>query len=57
MEPSGLSAAARAKAISVTLARINEIIRGRRGVTAETALRLARYFNADARSWMNVQDC
>ena len=36
--------------------RINEIIRGRRGITAETALRLARYFNTDARSWMNLQD-
>ena len=29
---------------------------GRRGITAETALRLARYFNTDARSWMNLQD-
>ena len=44
---SRLSAAALAKAIGVTPA--NEIVRGRRGVAAETALRLARYFNADAR--------
>ena len=56
MEPLGLSAAALAKAVGVTPARINEIVRGRRGVTAETALRLARYFNTDARSWMNLQD-
>ena len=53
MEPFGLSATALAKAIGVTPARINEIVRGRRGITAETALRLARYFNTDARSWIN----
>lgn len=55
MEPLGLSAAGLAKAVGVTPARINEIVRGRRGITAETALRLARYFNTDARSWMNLQ--
>ena len=54
--PLGLSAAALAKAVGVTPARINEIVPGRRGITAETALRLARYFNTDARSWMNLQD-
>ena len=43
MEPLGLSATALAKAVGVTPARINEIVRGRRGITAETALRLARY--------------
>ena len=36
--------------------RINEIVRCRRGITAETALRLARYFGTDAQSWMNLQD-
>ena len=36
-------------------ARVNEIVRGRRGTTAGTALRLARYFNTDAQSWMNLQ--
>ena len=55
MEPFGLSATALAKAVGVTPARINEIVRGRRGITAETALRLARYFRTDARSWMNLQ--
>ena len=55
MEPFGLSAAALAKAVGVTPARIGEIVRGRRGITAETALRLARYFDTDARSWMNLQ--
>ena len=56
MEPLGLSATALAAAIGVTPARISEIVRGRRGITAETALRLARYFGTDARSWMNLQD-
>ena len=55
MEPLGLSANALAKAVGVTPARINEIVRGRRGISAETALRLARYFNTDAQSWMNLQ--
>ncbi len=55
MEPFGLTATALAKAVGVTPARINEIVRGRRGITAETALRLARYFNTDAGSWMNLQ--
>ena len=56
MEPFGLSATALAKAIGVTPARINEIVRGRRGITAATALRLARFFATDAQSWMNLQD-
>ena len=55
MEPFALSSTALAKAIGVTPARINEIVRGRRGITAPTALRLARYFGTDARSWMNLQ--
>ena len=48
MEPFALSSTALAKAIGVTPARINEIVRCRRGITAETALRLARYFGTDA---------
>ena len=56
MEPFGLSATAVARAIGVTPARINEIVRGRRGITAATALRLARFFGTDAQSWMNLQD-
>ena len=55
MEPFGLSATALAKATGVTPARINEIVRGRRGITAGTALRLAKYFGTDAQSWMNLQ--
>lgn len=56
MDPFGLSATALARAIGVTPARINEIVRGRRGITAETALRLARYFGTDGWSWLNLQD-
>ncbi len=53
--PLGMSANALAKALKVTPARINDIVRERRGITADTALRLARYFGTDARSWMNLQ--
>ena len=53
--PLGLSAAALAKALAVTPARINDIVRERRGITADTALRLGRYFGTDPQSWMNLQ--
>lgn len=55
MSPFGLSANSLARALGVTPARINDIVRERRGITADTALRLARYFGTDARSWMNLQ--
>jgi len=35
--------------------RINDIVRERRGITADTAMRLARYFGGDAHSWLNLQ--
>jgi addiction module HigA family antidote len=53
--PLGMSVNSLAKALNVTPARINDIVRERRGVTADTALRLARYFGTDARSWINLQ--
>ena len=56
MEPFGLSSTALAKAIGVTPARVNEIVGLRRGISAETALRLAKFFRTDAQSWMNLQD-
>lgn len=55
MVPLGLSANALARALGVTPARVNEIIRGKRGITGDTALRLARYFGTDAQSWLNLQ--
>jgi addiction module HigA family antidote len=53
--PLGLSANALAKALRVPAPRINDIVRRRRGVTADTAMRLARHFGGDARSWLNLQ--
>ena len=53
--PLRMSANALAKALNVPAPRINDIVRGRRGVTADTAMRLARYFGGDARSWLNLQ--
>ena len=53
--PLGLSASALAKALKVPAQRINDIVRERRGITADTAMRLARYFGGDARSWLNLQ--
>ncbi len=55
MKPLNLSANALANALGVTAARINEIVRERRGITGDTALRLARYFGTDAISWLNLQ--
>ena len=53
--PLSMSANALAKALNVPAPRINDIVRERRGVSADTALRLARYFGGDARSWLNLQ--
>jgi len=55
IKPLGLSANALAKALNVPAPRINDIVRERRGVSADTAMRLARYFGGDARSWLNLQ--
>ena len=55
MKPLGLSSNGLARALDVTPARINEIVRERRGISADTALRLARFFGTDVQSWMNLQ--
>ena len=55
LKPLGMSARALAEAIGVPANRLSEIVRERRGVTADTALRLARYFGTDARFWTNLQ--
>ena len=55
LEPLGLSARALAAAIGVPGNRLTEIVAGRRGVTADTAIRLARYFDTDSRFWLNLQ--
>lgn len=53
--PLKMSANALAKALNVPTPRVNDIVRQRRGVSADTAMRLARYFGGNARSWMNLQ--
>ncbi len=55
MQPLGLSSTALAKALGVTPARVNEIAREKRGISADTALRLARFFGTDVQSWLNLQ--
>jgi addiction module HigA family antidote len=55
LEPLGLSQYRLAKDISVPARRINEIVHGTRAVSADTALRLARYFGTTERFWLNVQ--
>jgi addiction module HigA family antidote len=50
-----MSANTLAKAVSVLAPWINDVVRERRGISADTAMRLARYFVGDARSWLNLQ--
>jgi addiction module HigA family antidote len=53
--PMGISQYRLAKDICVPPRRINEIVRGQRAITADTALRLARYFRTTERFWLNLQ--
>ena len=55
LEPLGMSGNALSKALHVPATRINDILLERRGVTPDTALRLARFFGGDAESWLNLQ--
>lgn len=55
LKPLGMSVNALAKALDIPTSRLNDIVLERRGITADTALRLARYFGGDAQSWMNLQ--
>lgn len=55
IEPMGLSQNKLALAIHVPARRINEIVLGKRGITADTALRLARYFGMSAQFWLGLQ--
>jgi antitoxin HigA-1 len=55
LEPFGLSQYRLAQDICVPARRINEIVHGQRGVSANTALRLARYFGTSERFWTNLQ--
>ena len=55
IKPLGMSANALALALRVPAPRINDVIRQKRSVTPDTALRLARYFGTTAQFWMNLQ--
>lgn len=55
MKPLGISQYRLAKAIGVPPQRVFEIVHGRRAVTAETALRLGRYFSVEPQVWLNLQ--
>jgi addiction module HigA family antidote len=55
LEPLGLTQYRVAKDLSVPARRINEIVHGNRAVSADTALRLARYFGTSDRFWLNLQ--
>ena len=55
LEPMGISQYRLAKDIGVTPRRINEIAHGRRAISADTALRLGRFFSMEAQFWLNLQ--
>jgi antitoxin HigA-1 len=55
LEPLGITQHRLAIAIGVPPRRINEIVHGKRRITADTALRMARYFGTSERFWMNLQ--
>ena len=55
LKPMGLSQYRLAKDIGVPARRINEIVKGERAITADTALRLGRYFKMSAQFWLNLQ--
>ncbi|PRZ54706.1 addiction module HigA family antidote [Paraburkholderia fungorum] len=55
LEPLGMSVNALALALRVPAPRINDIVRGKRAISADTALRLERYFGASAQFWLNLQ--
>jgi addiction module HigA family antidote len=55
LKPMGLSQYRLAKDISVPARRVNEIVHGKRAITADTALRFARFFGTSDRFWLNLQ--
>jgi antitoxin HigA-1 len=56
MKPMGISQNALARALKVPPRRINEIIHGKRGISVDTALRLARHFGTSVQFWIGLQD-
>lgn len=55
LEPLGITPTALARALNVSAPTINDVVRERRGITADVAIRLARYFDTSAQFWMSLQ--
>ena len=55
LRPLGMTQAAAARALGMSTVRLNELVRGKRGVTADTALRLAQLFKTTPQLWMHMQ--
>jgi antitoxin HigA-1 len=55
LKPLDMSVNALAKTLGIPTSRLNDVALERRGVSPDTAMRLARYFGGDARSWLNLQ--
>ena len=55
LKPLGMSVNQMSKALGITAARLNDIVRGRRGITADTVLRLSRYLGTSAEVWLGLQ--
>jgi addiction module HigA family antidote len=55
IEPAGLTQAKVAKTLKISTNRLNELVRGRRGVTPDTAWKLSALFNTSPEFWMNLQ--
>jgi len=55
LEPSRLTQSALARSLRIPLNRVNELVRGKRGITPESALLLSEYFRNSAEFWMNLQ--
>ena len=55
LKPLGITQYRLAKSIKVPASRVHDVVHGKRPITAELALRLARFFGTDARSWINLQ--
>ena len=56
MEPLGLSSYRLAKELHVSAPRVNDLVRGKRSITADTAMRLSRYFGNSTQFWLNLQN-
>ena len=56
MEPLGLSSYRLAKELHVSAPRVNDLVRGKRSITADTAMRLSAYFGNSAQFWLNLQN-